>query len=175
MSTDDSFQDVFSCLSPHSLESSYDNNTEPFPLMDETIMYSSSPNPFDPRDASRNWGSQALAMHRTESVLSYDSILSNDADIAISEYQDEVFSTTFDFGDGSPKLALPLATLCRRGGRAATAAAIKKGRKRKLSIAEREKTAHMRKIGACNACRERKLAVSNATFLFLLKLTSQVR
>jgi hypothetical protein len=161
MSPDESFQDAFSMRHVDSHESSFDNAVEQFPMMDETILYSSSPLPFELTNGSGSWGSHmtlSKAMNRTESVLSYGSVFSNEAEIPTSEYQEEIFTCGFDFDMEPPKSPLAIQAI-RRVGKVSPAAVVKKGRKRGLSSAEREKTAYIRKIKACQACKSRKLAV----------------
>jgi hypothetical protein len=163
MSPDESFHEAYSMRYVHSHESSFDNGMESFPLLDDPIMYSSSPNTFDLSIGSGSWGSHmtsAKPRNRTESVLSYGSILSNEADMINSEYPEEIFSTNLEFGEVEPtKPSLPIPAI-RRVGKATVTAAIKKGRKGALSTADREKIAYIRKIKACQACKIRKLAVS---------------
>ena len=119
--------------------------TEPFPTMDGS-EYSVSPN----IDHKHGWFlDTGVPMDRADSILSNDSFLSQDAEDPLS------------FDDGSVNdfsIISPLSTKLIPQPRGSNT---KMGRKRKLSAAEREATAYMRKIGACETCNKRKLKVKD--------------
>jgi hypothetical protein len=143
-------------ISHHDSFNSYGSSTvpEPFPPLEDS-EYSVSP------VIGPNWTlHSSTSMDRTASVLSNDSYFSQDTE---DHFQFDDVSVTFrtdmaDRSDFNDSIGSPISTPLMPPLRSAN---VKMGRKRKLSAAERESTAYMRKIGACETCYKRKLKVSD--------------
>lgn len=157
--SEDAFITSFS--SSYSLDSLKPQN-EPFPAYQESDQtWSTSPTQYNSHftraaydvDTFGNVDAANL-VNKTTSVLSNDSFMSREAD--------EMFDMD-EFPAGN--LGGDVSVLNANGSMISTVkprtkvSGLRKGRKRKLSAAERESTAYMRRIQACDACKERKMKV----------------
>lgn len=141
--------------------------SEPSPLM-ETTDYS----PLPSRPHMNHYSSELTVnsagsadMQRTESVWSNDSSYSRDCEDTTFRI-DDISSATLDPSDIGELIDFPSkGPTSGRSYSTIKSGGIKKGRKRKLSAAERDSTAYMRKIGACYWCNKRKLKVGPEFFL----------
>jgi Zn(2)-Cys(6) binuclear cluster domain-containing protein len=162
-------------------ETSYDSIgsshvSESFPSYDDTQFFLSPTSSFDLKQSYTTCSlDSAVDMNRTESVLSNESLQSQEADEPVFEDDNvSVCATIGDFGDSTEPTSwrYPYGAMTGKstrclGGRSkpTSKAALPKialpkkklGRTRKLSAAERDSTAHMRRIGACVTCKDRKL------------------
>jgi len=154
-----------------SFSSAYSPNlmTESFPAYDADLGFSTSPTNYDikPNTSSYSFGSMttvdsAPSMARTASIMSNESYISKDTE---DMFLLEDFSANSSYDNGmaefdesfSLRPSGPVSKVIKPKPKSS---GIPKGRKGRLSDAEREMTAYMRRIKACGACNARRLKVS---------------